>query len=210
MSILGILGILGILAYAALPGTQTPVNTAPVMRTIQVGPPPTANLLRFADVPNVAITYYDVTGDNIAEIHRAVAKAAPRDPTTRVPTPATSSWTVGVKVKTLTTNKRCRITGVTLDFRGVALMPRLIPGKETTPQVIAIWNAYLRRLEARQAEQLRFAYDRIGTFEKAIVGNRCDRTGAATDAAFTRVRDEQRLAFKPETSRPRLEEPPTE
>ena len=163
-------------------------------------------LAKFSDVPNVTITYYDVAGRDIAEIHRAIATAAPKDPVTHASLPATSSWTVRVAVKSETVANRCRVTGATLNFRGQAVMPRLLIGEDVPARVVAAWNIYLAQLEDRQAAQLRFAYERTSDVERAVLGSRCDRSESAADAALARLQEQQRAAFKAdEKSQPKLE-----
>lgn len=170
--------------------------------------PPAGLLPRFGDVPNVAVAYYGVAGRDLAAIHKAVTKSAPRDPQTGRVLPATSSWTVGVRVKSLTTGKRCTVTGAMLDFRAAATMPRLAPDPERPAPVAAAWSAYAAQLEARQAAQLRFAYERMAEVERAILASRCDRAEAAADAALARLREAQLRAFADESRRqPRLGQP---
>ena len=184
-------------------------NALPILLTLALAAQQPADLralARFGDVPNVTITYYDVAGRDIAGIHKAIATAAPKDPVTHASLPATSSWTVGVAVKSETVANRCRITGVTLKFRGQAAMPRLLIGKDVPAPIIAAWNVYLARLEDRQAAQLRFAYERMGDVERAVLGSRCDRSEAAADAALAKLQEQQRAAFKAdEKSQPKLE-----
>jgi len=199
-----------IVVLAALqPALTVPSGPPNAMRTAQVAPQRAAEpLARFSDVPGVEITYYDVAGRDVPQIHKAVRKAAPRDPATQHPLPATSSWTVAVAVRSTTTGNVCRITGATLKFRGQAVMPRLQADKDTPAPVVAAWNTYVARLESRQAAQLRFAYDRLGEVERAILGSPCNKAEAATDSALARLEEQQRLAFKKAAeSQPRLEEP---
>lgn len=162
----------------------------------------------FADLPGVAVSYYDVNGRDVAAIHKSLQKAAPRDPVTNAVLPATSSWTVDVAVKTSSTGKSCRVTAATLRFHPMAVMPRLAPDKDRPAAVAKAWDAYVAQLEARQAAQLGFAYARIREVERAAVTSRCDRAGAAIDAALARLTAEQRAAFA-DSSRnaPKLEEP---
>ncbi|MFL6859467.1 MAG: DUF922 domain-containing protein [Sphingomicrobium sp.] len=86
----------------------------PALRPLAPGEP-----ARLSDVPNVAVTYYEVAGRDLAAIHKSLARLGPRDPRTRRVLPATSRWTVGVKIHSLTTAGRC--TGA----RGDARLPRL-------------------------------------------------------------------------------------
>ena len=161
----------------------------------------------FAELPDVAVTYYDVVGRDIPAIHKAIAKAAPKDPETQKTLPATSSWTVGIAVKSETTGKRCRITGATLTFHGQATMPRLLPDKDRPAPVTTAFTAYAAKLEQRQAAQLAFAYARLSDVEQAIRGSRCDKSEAAADAALAKLQAAQRAAFRPDDkSQPKLEE----
>jgi len=161
----------------------------------------------FAELPNVTVTYYDVAGRDIPAIHKAIAKAAPKDPETQHVLPATSSWTVGIAVKSVTAGKRCQITVATLAFRGSATMPRLRPDKDRPVPVATAFAAYAAKLEARQAAQLAFAYERLSSVEQAIRGSRCDKSEAAADAALGKIQAAERAAFKPdEQSQPKLEE----
>ena len=161
----------------------------------------------FAALPNITVTYYDVAGRDIAEIHKAITKAAPKDPATRAVLPATSSWTMSIAVKSETTGNRCRIIGATLTFHGQATMPRLLPDKDRPAPVSAAFAAYAAKLEARHAAQLRFAHARMNEVEQAIRGSRCDKSEAAADAALGKLQAAERAAFKSdEQSQPKLEE----
>jgi hypothetical protein len=86
-------------------------------------------------------------------------------------------------------------------------MPHLIPQKEQTAPVVKAWHAYVTKLEARQAEQLHFAYDRIGDVKEAILHSDCDRWQSVAGAAIDRVDRQQHLARQQNRGRePKLEE----
>lgn len=173
----------------------------PALRPLAAG-----EVARLSDIPNVAVTYYDVAGRNLDQIHASLTKAGPRDPETRHVLSATSRWTVGVKVTSLTTNRRCTVLGANLDFRGMATMPRLAPDKDRPAPVVAAWNAYFDRIETRQAEQLRFAYERLADVEQAVLASRCDKAESAADVALARLHEQERLAFvRDPKEQPRLE-----
>lgn len=173
-----------------------------------VGAEPVAPLLRFSDVPGVTVTYYDVAGRNIAEIHKSVAKHAPKDPATKRILPATSNWTLAVKVNSLTTGGRCAVVGASLDFRGAATMPRLVDDPDRPAPVSAAWENYRAQLEARQAAQLHFARKGMSDVERAILASRCDRAEAAADAAIAKLQEGQRNTFGEDSKNlPKLKEP---
>ena len=152
---------------------------------------------RFTDLPNIAVTTYDVTGRNVREVHASIAEQAPKDPATQRPIPATSDWSIAAAVDTLTTGGQCQIGGVRLKFSGSARMPHLIApptGEPIAPELQAAWNAYVAALEARQVAQLRFAHDRLGQVEQAIRASGCANWKAATAAALNRIKAEQAAA----------------
>lgn len=164
--------------------------------------------LRLQDVPGVTVSHYDVAGREVPEIHKSVAKQAPRDPLTGRTLAATSSWTIAVKLNTRTIGTRCTIVGASLDFRGAATMPRLVADPERPEPVAVAWESYRSRLEARQAAQLMFARERMVEVESAILASRCDRAEAAADAAIAKLLERQRLSFAEDSKKPpKLEEP---
>ena len=201
------------IAVALMQGTPTYPRGSPPSETgrrpqVARSAQPTVPLATFRDLPNVAVTYYDVAGRSIAEIHKSLTTASPRDPATRKPMPATSSWSIGASVKWSKTGATCTITGVTLNFTSTATLPRLVVQKDTPVPVLAAWNRYVAQLEGRQAVQLRFAYDRRGEVERAILASSCDGWQAAADAALTRLEERQRLAREADRdAQPKLEQP---
>lgn len=167
-----------------------------------------APIQALAGLPNVEVTYYEVTGKDVPEIHRSLNRAAPRDPVTGNRLPATSSWSMSAGAKWTRTGERCELTEVNLRFAATANLPRLTADPETPPPVLAVWNNYVAQLEARQAAQLRFAYDRRDSVEQAIRRSGCSGWEAAASAAIARIRDQQLAAFKKEAGKqPKLLEP---
>ena len=184
------------------------VSTVPVMRATQMAASSATPLAHFSDIPGIEVTYYDVSGHDVREIHNSLVKLAPRDPKTNKPTPAISSWSVKAAMKSLTDGKRCIIGGANLQFHGNATMPRLVIDKEVPSRVIAVWNRYVGELEARQASQLRFAYEHLAAVERSLVGSRCDKASAAAEAGLARIKSQQIEAQKhDEKSMPQLSEP---
>lgn len=204
------LSILTLLALTAA-DFQDPAqkaSTVPVMRAPQTVGLPLAPKARFIDVPGVAVTYYDVSGHDVGEIHRSLAKLAPRDPRTKQPIPAISSWSVKAAMKSLTAGGHCTITSATLQFHASATMPRLVIDKDVPPKLVGVWNRYAAELEARQAAQLRFAYERLSLVERSLAGIRCDKANAVAEAGLARIKSQQIEAQEHQRkSQPRLTEP---
>lgn len=174
---------------------------------------PAAPLARFADLPNVTVTYYDVSGRDAREVHHSITQRAPRDPATGRPVPATSDWSMKAAVSTSTTAGRCTITAARLDFAGTARMPRLVTtnGQPIPPALLASWQRYAAALEERQVAQLRFAYDRLPQVERAIRASNCRDWKTVAAAAIDKVRrDKAEARARDSTPMPELDIPEEE
>lgn len=158
--------------------------------------PAIASAQSLRSIPNVTVAYYDVSGADVRAVHQALEQSAPRSPGTNMPVPATSDWSIKAKVDTRTTAGKCTITGATVMFSGTATLPRLRPanGAAIPPGLAAAWQSYSTQLEARQAAQLRFAYDRMAQVEQAIRASSCANWKAAASAATERLKKQQAQA----------------
>src|SRR5438045_4071005 len=101
-----------------------------------------APLRKLSEIPWVTVTYYDLVGRTIPEIHDWLEKHEPRDAQTHKVTAATSSWSIGSAVKFTRTGGRCRLTSARLKFTATAKLPRLAAGMKVPGPVLASWNAY--------------------------------------------------------------------
>ena len=157
---------------------------------------PAAPVARFTDLPNVTVTYYNVTGASLRELHASLDRQSRRDPATNKAVPATSEWSLKAAVNTSTTAGRCRITGVTLNFAGSARMPRLVQpaDKPLDPALLAREQRYVAALEARQVAQLRLAYDRLPEVRRKIAASSCQGWKPVAAAAIDQVKREAALA----------------
>jgi predicted secreted Zn-dependent protease len=163
---------------------------------------------KLSEIPGVTVSYYDLVGRTIPELHGWLEKHEPRDAQTHKVTPATSSWSIGSAVKFTRTGGRCTLTGATVKFTATAKLPRLAAGMKVPAPVLASWNAYAAALEDRQAAQLGFVRDRLREVEGAIMRSTCNSWQKAAAAALARLSEEQTQAFKPDPkTQPRLLEP---
>jgi predicted secreted Zn-dependent protease len=174
----------------------------------QAQPPASATpLKRLSDVPGVAVTYYDVAGTTIPQLHDWLQKHGPKDAQTHKVTPATSAWSVGASAKWSKTGGQCTLTGATIQFTATVQLPRLAPGAQLPAAALSTWNAYVAALEGGQAERLAFVHDRLGEVERAILRSNCDNWQKAADAAITRLDQEQGQKFPTDPAKqPRLQD----
>ncbi len=147
-----------------------------------------------ATIPGVTIRTYDVRGRTIREIYNSLAAAAPKDPASGRAIPANSNWSMKVGAQITRTGNACKVSGATATFTGEASLPRLVPDPATPPAVLANWNSYLAQLDARQADQLRFAYQHRTDIEQAVRASSCDGWQAAANAAIDRLRQQASAA----------------
>ena len=174
----------------------------------QVAAPAAAPLAKFSDLPNVTVTYYDVQGENVRAVHKAIEAAAPRDPVTNRPVPATSDWSVSAAVGTDTSGAQCKIANAKLNFAASAKMPRLMPigANPIDPVLQEKWGRYVAELEARQVAQLRFAYDRLAPIEQQILATSCKDWKSVTTAAIDKVKKDKAAARASASAPPKLED----
>ncbi|HWH21982.1 MAG TPA: DUF922 domain-containing protein [Allosphingosinicella sp.] len=105
--------------------------------------------------------------------------------------PAKSSWSAGAGFRKETLEGKCKISSAKVTFQGEALMPRLVNPAAVPAEVLVKWQAFVTELEARQAANLKFAYDRIGEVEKAIKASTCEGAPAAANAALETLKKQQ-------------------
>ncbi|MCW3796961.1 DUF922 domain-containing Zn-dependent protease [Sphingomonas sp. BN140010] len=160
----------------------------------QAQPAPSVAGSGLASIPGVTIRTYDVRGKTIREILQSLTAAAPMNQSTGRPVPATSGWSIKVGTQVTRTGSKCAITAVTTNFTGEATLPHLVPDPATPPAVLANWNSYLAQLDARHAEQLRYAYDHRAEVEQAVRASSCDNWQPAANAAIDRLRQQASAA----------------
>jgi predicted secreted Zn-dependent protease len=176
--------VLSLLAFAAaMQAAAPPAASAPPAA-------PAAPLAKLSDLPNIAVTYYDVSGQTVRQIQESMQDNAPRDPASGQIVSSRASWTVDTGAAWQKTGDQCRITSAKIVFHPSAVMPRLVADRKTPPDAVAKWNGFVAQLEAKQAGQLLAAYNRLGEVRSAILASSCDNWQAAANAAVDKVRAE--------------------
>jgi len=160
---------------------------------VQAQPAPATAAPGAAPIPGVTVRTYDVRGKTIREILQSLTTAAPMDQASGRPTPASSKWSMKVATQFTRTGPKCEITGATATFSGEEVLPHLVPDPAIPAPVLANWNSYLAQLDARQTEQLRFAYDHRSDIEAAVRASSCDAWRPAANAALDRLRQQASL-----------------
>lgn len=181
------LGLAALLAAcsptAPPPANQAAAGTAPAAPA----PPPSAETA-LAGIPNVERQYYEVSGNSLFAIRRALNRARPRDPNDGLGVDALSSWYIAWRWP-VGADGSCDLANTELRFNARIRMPRLVETPDTPAAVRARWRAYAGALEGHEAQHIRHAWDNRGRVLAAIRVSSCanaNRDGQAAIAELAR------------------------
>ena len=181
-----LLPLAALLAAACSSSAPSPANEAAAPPVAQGAPPSAETSL--AGIPNVERQYYDVTGNNLFEIRRALNQVRPRDPNDGLGVDALSSWYIAWRWPAAA-DGACDLARAELRFSARIRMPRLVETAETPPAVRLRWRAYVAALEAHEANHIRHAWDNRVLVLAAIQRSSCanaNRDGEAAIAGLVR------------------------
>ena len=133
------------------------------------------------DIPGIQINYYDVNGQDIKAVNRAMRERGKGS--------AGTDWNVAVSLEKRTDGAACTITGAKVRFNATATLPRLtgVPSDDSLPMA---WKLYIAGLQDDLAAKLWHAHDRIGRIEQAYAGKPCDQGTRDGEAAIATLKAE--------------------
>lgn len=149
-------------------------------------PPATASSSPFAGIPNLELTYYDVSGRTVDEIRRSLTARQPRDPNDGVPVAALSSWSMrwGWRARA---GGGCDLSKPSIEFRASTLLPRLVSERDLSSDVRARWRTFLAAVHAHEARHVRYAYEHRKDVAAAIKASDCTSAETAATAAVRTI-----------------------
>ena len=165
---------------AAPVAAQTPPPTPPGMVVLPAPSP-------LSSIPGVAIRYYDVTGNTIPLLRASIAAQRPVNPATGIPSPSSSTWSIGVNVQKSTTGGKCKIAGAKANLKAEVVLPRLTNAEAVPAPVRTEWQRYVSSLEQQQADRLRQPYQRLGEVEQAVMASSCEGASQAANAKIDEI-----------------------
>lgn len=169
----GALILVVLLAAACSPSVPPPANQpAAAPPQVAEGPPPPAET-SLAGITNVERQYYEVGGNNLFEIRRALNQVRPRDPNDGLGVDALSSWYIEWRWPGASTGGGCDLANAELRFRARIRMPRLVETAATPEAVRLRWHTYATALEGHEARHIRHAWDNRGLVLAAIRRSSC-------------------------------------
>jgi predicted secreted Zn-dependent protease len=178
--------LLALLAVACSPAAppSNPAGAGPA--PVAEGPPPPAET-SLAGIANVERQYYDVSGNNLFEIRRALNQARPRDPNDGLGVDAVSIWYIGWHWP-VGADGVCDLANTELRFSARITMPRLVETPDTPEAVRLRWRAYVTALEAHEANHIRQAWDNRNRVLAAIRASNCATANRAGETAAAELR----------------------
>ena len=141
------------------------------------------------DVPNVAISYFDVPGKKGAAIQKSLQKIL-TDPATK-DSVKLFSYDVAASVNKRTVGTKCTVQNVAAKLTSNVKLPRLAEEAKVDKPTLAIWTAYVAKLEADAAANLWFVTDRLRTIEKSMIGADCSAVAPMWKAAMQKLQADQ-------------------
>jgi predicted secreted Zn-dependent protease len=125
-----------------------------------------------AGIPNVEISYYEVRGDSLPEIRRALDEVRPRDPNDGLRVDALASWYIDWRWPE-GADGRCDLSRAEIRFRAWVRLPRLVE-RATTPETVRLrWRGYAAVLARHEANHIRRAWERSGRVLAALRASTC-------------------------------------
>ena len=138
----------------------------------QPAPPPLEPANVLAELPGTNVEYYDVTGANVTEINRSIARQRPRSAKGN-PVPANTDWSVRAEFDRTVTDGQCRVTAARANVTASADLPRLADDTRIDKPTRARWQDYVGLLEQNSIATLAFVYQNLGTVERAMLASDC-------------------------------------
>ena len=142
---------------------------------------------QLAAMPNTAVRYYDVSGRDVTEINRSMARQRPKSRDGK-PIPATLDWAVKADFQRTVNDGVCKVSGATATYTATAELPRLVDGHLVDKPVRNRWQTYVDQLEEGSLATVAFVHQNLRVIEKAMLASSCDQAKAAGAAAIERMR----------------------
>ena len=177
--------LLALLAAACGQSARPPANQAGAAPApVPEGPPPPAETA-LAGIPNVERQYYEVTGNSLFEIRRALNQSRPRDPNDGLGVDALSGWYIEWRWPGGANG--CDLARAELRFSARIRMPRLAETPAMPAALRLRWRAYAAALEGHEARHIRHAWDNRGLVLAAIRRSTCANADRDARAMIARL-----------------------
>jgi predicted secreted Zn-dependent protease len=149
-----------LLAAACGQGAPTPADNAaaPIAQPAAPAAPAQSLQASLAGITNVDVQYYEVSGNSLFEIRRALNRVRPRDPNDGLGVDALAMWYIRWRWPE-GPGGGCDLSRAEIEFSARIRLPRLIETPQTPPAVRMRWRAYVAALERHEASHIRHAWE---------------------------------------------------
>ena len=127
------------------------------------------------DVPNLVITYYDVSGSTPDQIRQSINAQRGVDPADGKPVDAFSHWYLHWSWQN-DANGQCQPQTVVVTYKAELRMPRLADEAALPPEVQQGWDRYMAALQLHESGHLLYVSHRVADLQAAM------RAAATCDA----------------------------
>jgi len=134
-------------------------------------------------VTNLDVQYYEVSGNSLFEIRRALNRVRPRDPNDGLGVDALSSWYIAWRWPG-NADGGCDLARAEIRFSARIRMPRLVETAATPAAVRQRWRAYAAALQRHEAKHIRHAWDNRNLVLTAIRASSCANASRDAQAAI--------------------------
>lgn len=132
----------------------------------------------FEGIPNVEISYYDVSGISAQAIRKSMIEKRLTDPNDGKPVDAVAHWRFEWRwPRTLDGN--CELAKASIKFSGTVTMPRLMNEERLDRQLRGRWQRYITGLRNHEAGHLRYPWENADRLLNAIKSSDCANASAA-------------------------------
>ena len=139
-----------------------------------------------AGIPNLERQYYEVRGNSLFEIRRALNRVRPRDPNDGLGVDALANWYIHWRWPG-GADGSCDLSRAEIRFSASIRMPRLVETAETPPAVRMRWQRYVAALERHEANHIRHAWQNRQTVLDALRRSSCANAMRDAQAAIRRL-----------------------
>jgi len=139
-----------------------------------------------AGITNVDIQYYDVSGNSLFEIRRALNRVRPRDPNDGLGVDALAGWYIEWRWPS-GADGSCDLSRAEIRFSATIRMPRLVETPQTPPAVRMRWRTYVAALERHEATHVRHAWENRQIVLDALRASSCANAVRDGQAAIRRL-----------------------
>ena len=166
--------LLPLLLLVAACGRSPPANEAapPSGPAANNAAPAPSAAEALAGITNLDRQYYEVSGNSLFEIRRALNRVRPRDPNDGLGVDALANWYIHWRWPGRADGS-CDLSRAEIRFSASIRMPRLVETPQTPPAVRMRWRAYVAALERHEANHIRHAWQNRQLVLDAIRRSSC-------------------------------------